>query len=210
MARIVIENVIIQDPPLARFLFSNTHMAPVWLVLRLWLGYEWVSAALTKIGNPRWVQTGEAVKGFWTRGLAPPPPGERPEIEVGWYRDFIQYLVDSQAYIWFGKLVAYGELLVGIALLVGAFVGVAAFLGAFMNWNYIMAGSASINGLMLVAAILLILAWKTAGYLGLDYWLLRLVGRRRRILALEYGQPRRPAAAVREPLGERAVPHGPS
>jgi thiosulfate dehydrogenase [quinone] large subunit len=45
-----------------------------------------------------------------------------------------------------------------------------------MNWNFVMAGSASANGLYLVAAILLVLAWKVAGYYGLDYFLLRRLG----------------------------------
>jgi len=43
---------------------------------------------------------------------------------------------------WFASLVAFGEFLVGAALIVGAFVGIAAFFGALMNWNFIMAGSA--------------------------------------------------------------------
>jgi uncharacterized protein YjbJ (UPF0337 family) len=42
-----------------------------------------------------------------------------------------------------------GEVLVGIALIIGAFVGVAAFFVALMNWNYIMVGTASSNGLLL-------------------------------------------------------------
>ena len=33
------------------------------------------------------------------------------------------------------------------ALILGAFTGIAAFFGAFMNWNYIMDGSASTNAL---------------------------------------------------------------
>ena len=77
---------------------------------------------------------------------------------------------------WFGPLVAWGELLIGIALIIGAFVGVAAFFGMFMNWNFIMAGAASTNGLLLVAAFLLVLAWKVAGYIGADYFLLRWLG----------------------------------
>ena len=60
-------------------------------------------------------------------------------------------------------------LLVGTALIIGAFVGVCAFFGAFMNWSFIMAGSASTNGLLLVVAILLMLAWKIEGYLGADF-----------------------------------------
>jgi thiosulfate dehydrogenase (quinone) large subunit len=73
-------------------------------------------------------------------------------------------------------LIAFGEVLVGIGLIIGAFVGIAAFFAALMNWNFIMAGSASTNGLLLVGAILLILAWKNAGYFGADYFLLRLLG----------------------------------
>jgi thiosulfate dehydrogenase [quinone] large subunit len=45
-----------------------------------------------------------------------------------------------------------------------------------MNWNFIMAGAASTNGLMLTLAVLLMLAWKVAGWYGLDRWLLTLLG----------------------------------
>jgi thiosulfate dehydrogenase (quinone) large subunit len=55
-------------------------------------------------------------------------------------------------------------------------VGIIAFFAAFMNWNYIMAGTASTNPLLLVGAIALILAWKIAGYYGADYFLLRYLG----------------------------------
>jgi thiosulfate dehydrogenase (quinone) large subunit len=60
-------------------------------------------------------------------------------------------------------LIVAAELVVGVALILGAFVGIAAFFGAFLNWNFMMAGTASINPLMFVFTILLILAWKTAG-----------------------------------------------
>jgi hypothetical protein len=32
-------NVIIEDPPIARSLFSNTAFSVVWLLARLWLGW---------------------------------------------------------------------------------------------------------------------------------------------------------------------------
>jgi thiosulfate dehydrogenase [quinone] large subunit len=38
-----------------------------------------------------------------------------------------------------------------------------------------MAGAASTNGLLFALAIVLILAWKVAGWYGLDRWLLPLV-----------------------------------
>jgi thiosulfate dehydrogenase (quinone) large subunit len=54
--------------------------------------------------------------------------------------------------------------------------GIAAFFGAFMNWNFLMAGTASTNPLLFVLALLLVLAWKVAGYIGLDCYLLPFLG----------------------------------
>lgn len=166
---------ILKDPAIARFLFSDVRSAAIWLLLRIWLGYAWFSASLHKINDPAWVNTGEALKGFWTNAVKIPETG-KAAIAYDWYRSFLTYLLTQEAYTWFGKLVAYGELLIGVALIIGAFVGIAAFCGALMNWNFIMAGAASTNGLLLVVAILLVLAWKVAGYYGADFILLRWLG----------------------------------
>jgi thiosulfate dehydrogenase [quinone] large subunit len=169
------KGTVVQDPPLAQTLFNNTRMSWLWLVLRLWVGYQWVSASMHKITEPAWVQTGDALKGFWMGAVSIPETG-RPAISFAWYRSFIQFLLDTESYTWFAKLVAYGELLIGIALILGLFTGIAAFLGSFMNWNFIMAGSASSNGLLFSLTVLLILAWKIAGYIGLDYFALPFFG----------------------------------
>lgn len=166
---------IIEDPPIARFLFSDTRLSALWLVIRVLIGYSWLSAGLGKLSNPAWTQTGEALKGYWTGAVTVTAAG-KTAITFDWYRSFIQGMLDSGSYVWFSKLIVAGEILVGIALIIGAFVGVAALFAALMNWNYIMAGSASSNGLLLVGAIILILAWKTAGYYGLDRFLLPRLG----------------------------------
>jgi thiosulfate dehydrogenase (quinone) large subunit len=168
-------NRIVEDPGFAKFLFSDTRASWIWLIARVWLGLQWIDAALHKVSDPAWVTTGAAIKGFWTNAVKIPEKG-RPPIAFDWYRDFINYLLANEWYGFFGKLVAWGELLIGIALIVGAFVGVAAFFGAFMNWNFIMAGTASSNGLLLILAVLLIMAWKVAGYVGADFFLLRWLG----------------------------------
>jgi len=164
------------DPAFARVLFSTTRFAWLWAIIRVWLGYTWITSGLGKLGVEAWTGNGLALKGFWERAVQVPPPPARPPIAFGWYRSFLQYLLDTQAYTWFAKLVAYGELLVGVALVLGAFVGVAAFFGGFMNWNFMMAGTASTNPVLFTAAILLILAWKVAGYYGVDRVLLPAVG----------------------------------
>jgi thiosulfate dehydrogenase [quinone] large subunit len=166
---------LIQDPPFIQTLFNDRRMAPLWLILRVWLGYKWVDAALHKISNPAWVQTGEALKGFWTNQVLVPEAGN-PAITFEWYRDFIQFMLDVEAYTWFAKLVAYGELLIGIALILGIFTGIAALFGGFMNWNFMMAGTASSNPLLFVVALGIVMAWKIAGYIGLDYFLLPAIG----------------------------------
>lgn len=169
------KNQIVQDPPLARFLFADTRASWLWLLVRLWLGYKWIDAASHKISNPAWTQTGEAIKGFWTAAIALPEAG-RPPITFDWYRSFLTMMLDTEAYRFMGPLIAYGELLIGIALVLGLFTGIAAFFGGFLNWNFMMAGTASTNPVLFALAILLMLAWKVAGYIGLDYYVLPLVG----------------------------------
>jgi thiosulfate dehydrogenase [quinone] large subunit len=166
---------IVEDPPLARLLFNDTRLSWIWAIVRILLGLSWLDAASFKLGNPAWMETGEALRSFWQNAVMIPQAG-RPAIAYDWYRSFIQGLLDIGAYVWFARLIAIGELLIGAALILGAFVGIAAFFGAFMNWNFIMVGSASTNGVLGIAAILLILAWKVAGYYGLDFYLLPLLG----------------------------------
>jgi len=161
----------INDPPIARMLFGDTRSAFFWLFVRLWLGSQWIEAGWHKVTDPKWTSTGAALMGYWTNAVKIPETGRAP-ITYDWYRGFIQFMLDNEWYTWFAKVIAYGEVLIGIALIIGAFVGLAAFFGAFMNWNFIMAGSASTNGLLLVTAVVLILAWKVAGYLGADRYIL--------------------------------------
>lgn len=169
------EGIVIQDPPFARFLFSDTRMAAFWLVVRVFVGFQWLESGWGKLNNPAWMETGAALKGFWERAVVI-PEGGRPPITFDWYRGFIEGLLSSESYVWFAKLIAVGETLIGIALIVGLFVGIAAFFGGFMNWNFIMAGTASSNALLGLLAVGLILAWKVAGFYGLDRWALPYIG----------------------------------
>lgn len=171
------QNVIrISDPPAARALLESPKWSWIWLIARLYLGYTWLSSGIGKLSNPGWTQTGEALKGFWERAVLIPEAPARPAISFDWYRAFLQGMLDAGAYTWFSKLIVAGELMVGAALILGLFTGIAAFFGGFLNWNFMMAGTASTNPVLFTLSIFLILAWKTAGWIGLDRFVLPLMG----------------------------------
>ncbi|RPJ40190.1 MAG: DoxX family membrane protein, partial [Chloroflexi bacterium] len=170
------QTVTFSDPPFAASLFNSTTWSLLWLVVRVYVGFQWLESGLGKLSNPAWAVTGEALKGFWTRAVMVPDAPARAPISFDWYRVFLQTLLDSGSYVWFAKLVMVGEVLIGIALILGIFTGIAAFFGGFMNWNFMMAGTASTNPVLLILSILLILAWKTAGHWGLDRFVLPILG----------------------------------
>jgi thiosulfate dehydrogenase [quinone] large subunit len=169
-------NVLIQDPPIAQLLFSNTKASVVWLIVRLYVGYSFLNAGWHKLENPAWMGSdGSGILGFWTGALGNGANG-KPIIVFDWYRSFIQFLVDSNAAPWFSKLIVFGEIAVGLGLIVGGLVGIAAFFGALMNVNFLLAGTVSVSPVLFLLGILLILAWKNAGYIGVDRYLLPLLG----------------------------------
>jgi thiosulfate dehydrogenase [quinone] large subunit len=136
---------------------------------------EWAAAGEHKVRDSAWMDGGTALQGYWERAVAVPDEG-RPLITYAWFRDFLQYMLDHTWYTWFAKIVAVGELLVGIGLIVGALVGIAAFCGTLMNFNFQLAGSASTNPVLFGLGVFLVLAWKVAGYWGLDRYLLPALG----------------------------------
>lgn len=165
----------IPEPPLAKFLFADTRFSFVWLLLRMYIGWQWVEAGWAKVNNPVWVgpKAGIAITGFLNGALAK-TTGPHPDVAM-WYANWIKEFVLPNAST-FSYMVAYGELFVGIGLILGLFTGIAAFFGAFMNMNYLFAGTVSTNPFMFIIQLFLILAWRTAGWLGLDRWMLPLLG----------------------------------
>ena len=163
------------DPPVARALFGEVRWAWIWLILRLYVGWEWLSAGWGKLNNPAWTgsKAGTALTGF-INGALQKTGGAHPDVQ-SWYGWFLNNLVLPHAVFW-SYLVAAGETLVGIALILGIFTGIAAFFGSFMNINYLLAGAVSTNPILFVISLFLVLAWKTAGWWGLDRWVLPALG----------------------------------
>jgi thiosulfate dehydrogenase (quinone) large subunit len=101
--------------------------------------------------------------------------GPHPDVAYSWYVDFLKWIRDD-SYGWIGPLVSIAELVVGILLIVGLITGIAAFIGALMNFSYIFAGSAGVNPLFIIISLFLIMAWRVAGWYGLDRIVLPKLG----------------------------------
>lgn len=169
------KTIEISEPKAARFLFADTRASWLWLVVRLYVGYEWFMAGWGKLSNPAWVgeNAGSAIKGFLSGALGK-MAGDHPDVS-SWYGYFIQnFALSHPAFL--SYLVVYGEIAVGAALILGLFTGIAAFFGIFMNFNYLFAGTVSVNPTLLLLEIFLILAWRNAGWIGLDRYALKALG----------------------------------
>jgi thiosulfate dehydrogenase [quinone] large subunit len=166
---------IIEEPKFAQFVLQNPKFAWFWLIVRVYVGWQWLEAGWEKIHSVSWVgqNAGVALTGFLNGSIAK-VGGAHPDVQ-SWYGWFLQNVVLPHASLW-SYFVAYGEFLVGVALILGFLTGIAAFFGFFMNLNYILAGTVSTNPILFVLALGLILAWRVAGFLGLDYWLLPALG----------------------------------
>ena len=155
-------------------IFNNKYFVVVWTILRVWLGYQWIEPAIEKLKDPTWVgsQAGTAITGF-LKGAVAKSTGDHPSVQW-WYAGFVENVALPNAKV-FSYLVAYGELLVGISLILGAFTIAGLLGGAFMNLNYLLAGTTSTNPILYTVAIILMAAGASSYKIGLDkliisYW----------------------------------------
>ena len=161
----------------ADWLFRSKAAGVLWLVARLWLGYEWLNAGYQKLWGAEkaafWYGGGAGVKGFATAGVAG-SAGGRSGASYGWWAAFLHNFVIPNS-SWIAKLVTLSELAIGVLLILGLFTGAAAFAGIAFNLIYMFSGSAGVNPAFAIVSLFLILAWRNAGYFGLDRFALPAV-----------------------------------
>jgi uncharacterized membrane protein YphA (DoxX/SURF4 family) len=131
------ETVEVEGPAFTRYLFSNTRAGLIWLPIRLFLGFEWLTAGWDKLTGTGWVDGGASLLGYWKSAVAVPATGHAA-ITFEWYRSFLQLLINNNAQTWFGWLITLGAMAIGIGLLLGILTGIAAFFGATMNMSYLL------------------------------------------------------------------------
>ena len=180
--------VEVGEPRFARWLFQSTAAAWIWLVVRLYLGYEWLEAGWEKLTgadkawqftytDSSWLRNGVALRGFIEHAALPQAAqGPYSAVNYGWYTSFLQWMDKPGPSDAMAKLISLGETAAGILLILGLFTGIAAFLAGLLTMSFGLAGVAGVNPVFFFLEVLLVLAWRNAGYIGLDRWVLKRVG----------------------------------
>jgi thiosulfate dehydrogenase [quinone] large subunit len=127
------------------------------------MAYVFLPAGWGKITSGKWLfGDGAPIQGLVSGAVS-------SEGTPSWYVWFLQNVVEPNAGL-FATLVALGEFAVGLGLLVGLLTGIAAFGGVFLNGNFILAGVLGQNPALVILGTLLVVAWRNAGWIGLDRW----------------------------------------
>ena len=94
----------------ADWLFRSSAASLIWLVVRVWLGYQWANAGYQKIwGSEKlafWFGGGAGVKGFATAGVLGSSTG-KGGASYGWWAGFLHNFVIPNA-SWIAKFIALG------------------------------------------------------------------------------------------------------
>jgi thiosulfate dehydrogenase [quinone] large subunit len=161
------------EPAITRFFLASEESSDLWFVVRMYVGAEWLLAGWEKVTSPVWGASGKALAGFAAGALAK-SSGANPAVQ-GWYAWFLQHIVLPNAGL-FSFLVTWGEVAVGVGILLGILTGIAAGFGVLMNLNYLLAGTVSINPVLGVLGLFLCISWRVCGWIGFDQWLLPALG----------------------------------
>jgi len=144
------------------FIRNNIIFAIVLLLLRIYIGFKWVTAGFGKISS------GEFDAGGFIQMAA-----ESPTVP-GWWAAFLETVALPNQGL-FSFMVMWGELLVGIALILGIFTNFAALMGVTMNLSFLFSGSGLIDAQMAVMTVFIVIAGMNAGKFGLDRWVVPFI-----------------------------------
>jgi thiosulfate dehydrogenase (quinone) large subunit len=179
-----------EEPRTARWLFTSKGAAWIWLVARVYLGYEWLHAGFEKLTGTQggvwtwhfayttdsWFRSSAGLQGFTAYALKGSNAGPNSAVNYGWYAAFLRWIEHPGVASFMAKLITIGEITIGIALILGLFTGIAAFLGGTLNVSFGLAGVAGVNPVFFLIEVFLVLAWRNAGYYGLDRYVLPALG----------------------------------
>jgi thiosulfate dehydrogenase (quinone) large subunit len=151
-----------------QWLRENIIAAGMLLLLRLYLGYDWMIHGYEKLTAAQPFDAG----GFLKSAVANPIKDRATnELIYPTYTAFLQSFALPNAEL-FSAMIPWGEFLVGVGLLLGCLTTAAMFFGLLMNFMFMFAGTVSTNPWMILLGSIILVAGANAGRFGLDYYIL--------------------------------------
>ncbi|MGE6631713.1 DoxX family protein [Bacillus sp. NPDC077027] len=144
-----------------KFLQTNLWAAILLFAARLYIGWTWLTSGIGKLTD------GFDAAGFLQFAVSEPVVKEG-QVVYPFYVWFLENVALPNAGL-FSYMVMWGEILVGLGLIVGLFTTTAAFFGGVMNASFLLAGTVSVNPILLIIAIIIMAGKHNAGKIGVDY-----------------------------------------
>jgi thiosulfate dehydrogenase (quinone) large subunit len=160
------------DSLIIKFLRESVIAAVLLMLIRLYLGYSWLTSGWGKISG------GFDASGFLNGAVANPVKGPNGVV-YGWWTSFLESFALPNAGL-FNTLIPWGEFLVGLGLILGCLTTAAAFFGVVMNFSFLLSGTISHNPTDILLGTLIMVAGYNAGRFGLDYFINRRLANRER------------------------------
>jgi len=148
-----------------QFLRENKIAAGILTVLRIYLGYSWFTAGLHKLTG------GFDASGFLKGAIANPVKGPDGVAVFNWYVSFLKGFALPNI-DFFNFVVPWGEVLIGLGLILGCLTTTAMFFGLLMNFSFFLAGTVSHNPRDIFLGFIILTAGYNAGKIGLDRWVI--------------------------------------
>ncbi|WP_173916645.1 DoxX family membrane protein [Halobacillus sp. Marseille-Q1614] len=128
-------------------------------LIRFYLGYIWISSGVGKV-------TGDFDASGYLQGAIAKSQGQDAIVQ-GWWAAFLKNFALPYSEV-FSFLVMWGEVLVGLALLLGLFTKTGAFFGIVMNVAFLLSGTISTNPEMVIMAGLILAGGMNASRIGIE------------------------------------------
>ncbi|MFC6334747.1 DoxX family membrane protein [Paenibacillus septentrionalis] len=158
-----------------KFWRENKFAAVVVAIVRIVLGYQWLTSGWGKVTTGTFDATG-----YLTNAITN-PVAKGDEVLYPIYNAFIEHVALPMVDV-INVMVPWGEVLVGIGLITGILTLPAVFFGMLMNFMFMFAGTISTNPYMVLLGFIVMLAAGNAGKFGGDFfvnpWLKENVGKK--------------------------------
>ncbi|WP_342388343.1 DoxX family membrane protein [Salinicoccus bachuensis] len=149
-----------------RWLQEHKASEYVLLILRVYLGFGWFTSGLGKVMN------GFDASGYLQNAVQNPVVGPDGNAVYPWYTFLVENIFLPMSPL-VNVMVPWGELFIGLGLLLGGLTTYAVFFGLVMNFAFLFAGTVSVNPLYILIGFVILVAGHKAGSLGVDRFLYR-------------------------------------